>query len=150
MVNKMQVRMVRFSVDADGKALFPDVFFLTDADSEFAVTVGDTRLSLVGTYSMHSRIEEMPQEIAMKRPWEWDGFYGDEVPLERWLLALEENGNSFKHNFPREEIAFIIKSKDIDDVMISLWSSGDQSIKEKLIGQNIVWVEKGKLPINKN
>lgn len=133
------IRLVRFSVDSEGRALFPDVFTFLETAADNSLSVAGERRFLASVYSMHTDLNLIPEDQRL-RAWEWDGWTGETVSFAKWQDAIKNNGHNFKHDVSGEVINAVINASNVFDAILELWTSGDVELKRQL-DNGVKWRE---------
>lgn len=142
------IRLIRFSVNEEGRALFPDAFTFVEHTGENTRTINGKSYALGSAYSMHTDLEAIPQELRLNAL-DWPGWVGRQVAFEEWRLALLNNGHAFKHDFSGEMLEALASAKTFEEAILELWSGGNDEYKRSL-AQTAKWFDISEVELKSN
>ena len=129
------MRVTRFAIDENGRALFPDYFIVDD----------NTRLALA-MYSANINVQTIVDEGLAQTPWLSTQWPGQTVSFDEWRNAFAINGYSFPqyHAQIGAQVRFS-EFVDINRAFVELFMNGvdltnsanSQTHRELLTEQNV-------------
>ena len=129
------MRVTRFAIDENGRALFPDYFIVDD----------NTRLALA-MYSANVNVQNVVDEGLAQTPWLSTQWPGRTVSFNEWRDAFARNGHSFpQYHAQIGERVRLSELVDINRAFVELFMNGvdltdplnAQTHRELLTEQNV-------------
>ena len=108
------MRVTRFAIDENGRALFPDYFIVDD----------NTRLALA-MYSANINVQSIVDEGLAQTPWLFTQWPGRTVSFDEWRNAFATNGYSFsQYHAQIGERVRLSELVDINRAFVELFMNG--------------------------
>ena len=133
------MRITRFAVDDNGRAMFPD-YFIVDNNTGLALAM----------YSANINVQTIVDEGLEKTPWLSTQWPGRTVSFDEWRNAFAKNGYSFpQYHAQIGERVRLSELVDINRAFVELFMNGvdltnsanSQTHRELLTEQNVDLVD---------